>query len=108
MSSSRTEYAMPGTVSVEENDTYHVSTPPTTTVTVTDEDARAMQSGELDAMQALMGGKVLIPTAQHIRALQAARLAGDVMGVPTIIVVKGRHLAKSMVIATWNGPRGTS
>ncbi|MCI0424824.1 MAG: isocitrate lyase [Actinobacteria bacterium] len=35
-----------------------------------------------------MGGKVLVPTGQHIRALQAARLASDVMGVPTIIVAR--------------------
>jgi isocitrate lyase len=33
-----------------------------------------------------MGGKVLVPTSQHIRTLQSARLASDVMGVPTIIV----------------------
>jgi hypothetical protein len=33
---------------------------PTTKITVTDEDARAMQSGELDAMQAFMGGKVIV------------------------------------------------
>jgi isocitrate lyase len=35
-----------------------------------------------------MGGKVLVPTSQHIRTLQAARLAADVMGVPTIIVAR--------------------
>ncbi|HSC18937.1 MAG TPA: isocitrate lyase [Rhizomicrobium sp.] len=35
-----------------------------------------------------MGGKVLIPTAQHIRNLCAARLAADVMGVPTLIVAR--------------------
>ncbi|HEY5891571.1 MAG TPA: isocitrate lyase, partial [Acidimicrobiia bacterium] len=35
-----------------------------------------------------MGGKVLVPTSQHIRALTAARLAADVMGVPTIIVAR--------------------
>jgi isocitrate lyase len=35
-----------------------------------------------------MGGKVLVPTAQHIRALQAARLASDVMDVPTVIVAR--------------------
>ncbi|MBV8800495.1 MAG: isocitrate lyase, partial [Alphaproteobacteria bacterium] len=35
-----------------------------------------------------MGGKVLIPTAQHIRNLNAARLAADVMGVPTLIVAR--------------------
>ncbi|HEX5695951.1 MAG TPA: isocitrate lyase [Acidimicrobiia bacterium] len=35
-----------------------------------------------------MGGKVLIPTSQHIRTLQAARLAADVMDVPTVIVAR--------------------
>ncbi|HEX6220320.1 MAG TPA: isocitrate lyase [Acidimicrobiia bacterium] len=35
-----------------------------------------------------MGGKVLVPTGQHIRTLQSARLAADVMGVPTIIVAR--------------------
>jgi isocitrate lyase len=35
-----------------------------------------------------MGGKVLVPTSQHIRGLLAARLAADVMGVPTIIVAR--------------------
>jgi len=35
-----------------------------------------------------MGGKVLVPTAQHIRTLQAARLAADVMDVPTLIVAR--------------------
>ena len=33
-------------------------------------------------------GKVLIPTSQHIRHLNAARLAADVCGVPTIIVAR--------------------
>ncbi len=35
-----------------------------------------------------LGGKVLIPTQAHIRNLNAARLAADVMGVPTIIVAR--------------------
>ncbi|HLH13003.1 MAG TPA: isocitrate lyase [Methylovirgula sp.] len=35
-----------------------------------------------------MGGKVLIPTAQHERSLAAARLAADVCGVPTIVVAR--------------------
>lgn len=35
-----------------------------------------------------MGGKVLVPTSQHIRALQAARLAADVAGVPTLIIAR--------------------
>ncbi|WP_018130893.1 isocitrate lyase [Effusibacillus pohliae] len=35
-----------------------------------------------------MGGKVLIPTQAAIRNLVAARLAADVMGVPTIIIAR--------------------
>ena len=35
-----------------------------------------------------LGGKVLIPTAAHIRNLCAARLAADTMGVPTLIVAR--------------------
>jgi isocitrate lyase len=35
-----------------------------------------------------MGGKVLVPTAQFIRTLVAARLAADVLDVPTILVAR--------------------
>jgi isocitrate lyase len=35
-----------------------------------------------------MGGKVLVPTNQFIRTLIAARLASDVMNVPTILVAR--------------------
>jgi isocitrate lyase len=35
-----------------------------------------------------MGGKVLVPTSQFIRTLVAARLAADVMDVPTIVVAR--------------------
>lgn len=35
-----------------------------------------------------MGGKVLVPTSQQIRTLSAARLAADVMDVPTIVVAR--------------------
>ncbi|GIU92503.1 MAG: isocitrate lyase [Acidimicrobiia bacterium] len=35
-----------------------------------------------------MGGKVLVPTSQHVRTLVAARLAADVCGVPTVIVAR--------------------
>ena len=35
-----------------------------------------------------LGGKVLIPTQAHIRNLDAARLAADVSGVPTVIVAR--------------------
>jgi len=35
-----------------------------------------------------LGGKVLIPTGQHIRTLNAARLATDVAKVPTLIIAR--------------------
>ena len=35
-----------------------------------------------------LGGKVLLPTGQFIRTLVAARLAADVMDVPTVIVAR--------------------
>lgn len=35
-----------------------------------------------------LGGKVLVPTSQFIRTLTAARLAADVMDVPTVIIAR--------------------
>jgi isocitrate lyase len=35
-----------------------------------------------------LGGKVLVPTKTHIRTLNAARLAADVCGVPTIVMAR--------------------
>jgi isocitrate lyase len=35
-----------------------------------------------------LGGKVLVPTSQFIRTLTAARLAADVLNVPTIIIAR--------------------
>jgi isocitrate lyase len=35
-----------------------------------------------------LGGKVLVPTSQFIRTLIAARLASDVMNVPTILIAR--------------------
>ncbi|MEI9850965.1 MAG: isocitrate lyase [Sphingomonas sp.] len=35
-----------------------------------------------------LGGKVLIPTQAHIRNLDAARLAADVSGVPTLLIAR--------------------
>ena len=35
-----------------------------------------------------LGGKVLVPTSAFIRTLTAARLAADVMGVPTLVVAR--------------------
>ena len=46
-----------------------------------------------------MGGKVLIPTQSAIKHLVSARLAADVMGVPTLVVARtdanGAHLITS-------------
>ena len=44
-----------------------------------------------------LGGKVLIPTAQHIRTLNAARLAADVMDIPTLIVARTDALAADLI-----------
>ena len=35
-----------------------------------------------------LGGKVLVPTSQFIGTLKAARLAADVMGVPTVVIAR--------------------
>jgi isocitrate lyase len=46
-----------------------------------------------------MGGKVLVPTSEFIQKLISARLASDVMGVPSLIVARtdanGAHLLTS-------------
>jgi len=44
-----------------------------------------------------LGGKVLVPTAQHVRTLNAARLAADVAGVSTIIVARTDALAAKLI-----------
>lgn len=44
-----------------------------------------------------LGGKVLVPTAQHVRTLNAARLAADVAGVPTVIVARTDALAATLI-----------
>ena len=44
-----------------------------------------------------LGGKVLIPTGQHIRTLNAARLAADVAGVPSIIIARTDSLAADLL-----------
>jgi isocitrate/methylisocitrate lyase len=35
-----------------------------------------------------LGGKVLVPTSQFVGTLKAARLAADVMGVPTVLIAR--------------------
>lgn len=44
-----------------------------------------------------MGGKVLIPTSQHIRTLNAARLAADVAGVPSVLIARTDALAATLL-----------
>ncbi len=44
-----------------------------------------------------MGGKVLIPTQQHVRTLTAARLAADVLGVPSILIARTDALAATLI-----------
>ena len=44
-----------------------------------------------------MGGKVLVPTQQHVRTLTAARLAADVLDVPSVIVARTDALAATLL-----------
>jgi isocitrate lyase len=44
-----------------------------------------------------LGGKVLVPIAQHVRTLSAARLAADVAGVPTVVVARTDALAADLL-----------
>jgi isocitrate lyase len=44
-----------------------------------------------------MGGKVLVPTSQHIRTLKSARLAADVMGVATLVVARTDSLGAALL-----------
>src|SRR5437899_149131 len=44
-----------------------------------------------------LGGKVLVPTQQFIRTLNAARLAADVLDVPTLIVARTDALSATLL-----------
>jgi isocitrate lyase len=44
-----------------------------------------------------LGGKVLIPTNQHVKTLNAARLAADVEGVPSVIVARTDAQAATLI-----------
>ncbi|MEB7505019.1 isocitrate lyase [Arthrobacter koreensis] len=44
-----------------------------------------------------LGGKVLIPTSQHIRTLNAARLAADVAGTPTVVIARTDAEAATLI-----------
>ncbi|WP_114907186.1 isocitrate lyase [Ornithinimicrobium murale] len=44
-----------------------------------------------------LGGKVLVPTAQHVRTLNAARLAADTLGVSTLVIARTDALAADLL-----------
>jgi isocitrate/methylisocitrate lyase len=44
-----------------------------------------------------LGGKVLVPTSQFVRTLNAARLAADVLGVPTVLVARTDALSAALL-----------
>ena len=44
-----------------------------------------------------LGGKVLIPTRQHIRTLNSARLAADIMGTETLVIARTDALAATLL-----------
>jgi isocitrate lyase len=44
-----------------------------------------------------LGGKVLVPTAQFLKTLNAARLAADVLDVPTIVVARTDALSATLL-----------
>jgi isocitrate lyase len=44
-----------------------------------------------------LGGKVLVPTSQFLRTLTAARLAADVLNVPTVLVARTDALSATLL-----------
>jgi isocitrate lyase len=44
-----------------------------------------------------MGGKVLVPTSQFVRTLTAARLASDVLDVPTVLIARTDALGAALL-----------
>ncbi|GAA3066997.1 isocitrate lyase [Actinocorallia glomerata] len=44
-----------------------------------------------------LGGKVLVPTGQHIRTLQAARLAADVANTPSVVIARTDAEAATLI-----------
>jgi len=50
-----------------------------------------------------LGGKVLVPTAEAVNKLVAARLAADVMGVPTIVIARTDANAANLLTSDIDG-----
>ncbi|MFE7585066.1 isocitrate lyase [Streptomyces gardneri] len=44
-----------------------------------------------------LGGKVLVPTSQHVRTLNAARLAADIADTPTLVIARTDALAANLL-----------
>ncbi|MFB9730752.1 isocitrate lyase [Ornithinimicrobium kibberense] len=44
-----------------------------------------------------LGGKVLVPTSQHVRTLNSARLAADVLDVPSVVIARTDALAADLL-----------
>jgi isocitrate lyase len=50
-----------------------------------------------------LGGKVLVPTEHFVRTLTAARLAADVLGVPTLVVARTDALSATLITSDVDG-----
>ena len=50
-----------------------------------------------------LGGKVLVPTDQFVRTLTSARLAADVLDVPTLVVARTDALAANLITSDIDG-----
>jgi isocitrate lyase len=46
-----------------------------------------------------LGGKVLVPTSTFVRTLNSARLAADVLGVPTVLVARTDAHSASLIVS---------
>ena len=53
--------------------------------------------GKISQSSTNMGGKVIVPTQEFINKLVAARLAADVMGVPTVIIARTDSNAAKLI-----------
>jgi isocitrate lyase len=50
-----------------------------------------------------LGGKVLVPTSQFVRTLVAARLAADVLDVPTVLIARTDALSATLITSDVDG-----
>ncbi|GIR92916.1 MAG: hypothetical protein CM15mP93_11030 [Thiotrichaceae bacterium] len=49
-----------------------------------------------------MGGKVLVPTQEAVQKLVAARLASDVMNVPTVLLARTDAEAANLITSDYD------